>query len=395
MLHSYRFKNFQSFRDMQEVSLVMGGRSPARSWTRTTKSGARVSLALAVFGANAAGKTGLLKPLGFASWFIASSFQLSADSKIPVTPHAFDLHEPFEIEIDAETDEGVMLRYRLVATTDRVIHESIHRKKVRYGYVFTRDWDPKSNSYEIRQQGFGLSPSEASKVRQNASLVSTAAQYGVDVNEYLSAFATVISNFNTRGRLPSLQRVLQDQAFEIYAKDDQIRERMVDLLRQWDLGLSDIELEEVEATGALSERKKWTWTGIHRDESGRTFKLPMESESSGTQSAFVLLARLLSALGAGGIALIDEMESDLHPLLVTPMLELFSDETTNPFGAQVIFTCHSLSVLDLLQKSQVMFVEKNACASEAYRGDEIEGLRSDDNLRAKYESGALGAIPRT
>jgi predicted ATPase len=91
---------------------------------------------------------------------------------------------------------------------------------------------------------------------------------------------------------------------------------------------------------------------------------------------------------------IDEMESDLHPMLLEPILELFDKQSTNPNGAQILFTCHSSKVLELLQKPQVTFVEKNMCESEAFRGDDVDGLRSDDNLRSKYESGAIGAIPQ-
>ena len=99
-------------------------------------------------------------------------------------------------------------------------------------------------------------------------------------------------------------------------------------------------------------------------------------------------------LAQGGVALIDELENDLHPHMVEPVLDLFANKSTNPHHAQIIFTCHTPEVLDLLHKAQVLFVEKTDCESVAYRGDEIEGLRSDDNLRAKYMSGALGAVPQ-
>ena len=71
-----------------------------------------------------------------------------------------------------------------------------------------------------------------------------------------------------------------------------------------------------------------------------------------------------------------------------------SSPATNPHNAQIIFTCHSVEILNLLHKSQVMLVQKDeSCASEAWRLDSMQGVRNDDNLYAKYMGGAYGAIP--
>lgn len=170
---------------------------------------------------------------------------------------------------------------------------------------------------------------------------------------------------------------------------------MVALLTRWDLGLSDVQIREIETTAEDGEPSKtWVTYGLHRTREGETAELLMEQESSGTQSAFVLLSRLLPVLSLGGVAVIDELENDLHPLMVEHVLDLFSNPSFNPHSAQLIFTCHSSEVLDVLQKAQAAFVEKVDCESTIYRGDEIQGLRSDDNLRAKYMAGALGAVPQ-
>jgi hypothetical protein len=42
-----------------------------------------------------------------------------------------------------------------------------------------------------------------------------------------------------------------------------------------------------------------------------------------------------------------------------------------------------------------MLVEKDEnCESTAWRLDEVEGVRNDDNFYAKYMAGAYGAVPR-
>jgi hypothetical protein len=393
MLHTYRFKNFQSFREQAEVSLLLNDKASPRGWETTAKSGQRLTTALGVLGANGAGKTALLKPLVFAAWFMHSSFASAPDSPIPLTSHFAANDEPTEIEVEAEDGEGVLWRYVLHLTRERVLHEALYRKKERFAYVFLRDWDESKQAYSIKQQGFGLAPAEARKVRANASLISTAAQYGVETARHVTDF-TLVSNLTFLGRqhLDFSQIAFAAQTF---AADDALRQQMAELLTRWDLGLSDVQLRELEMPGLGGVlTKRMVTFGVHQTEDGKQVELLMEEESSGTQSAYVLLSRLLVVLAQGGIALIDEIENDLHPHMVEHVLALFDNPSTNPHHAQLLFTCHSPEVLDLLQKSQVMFVEKQECNSVAYRGDEIRGLRSDDNLRAKYLAGALGAVPQ-
>jgi len=63
-------------------------------------------------------------------------------------------------------------------------------------------------------------------------------------------------------------------------------------------------------------------------------------------------------------------------------------------GGQLLFTCHAMEVLNLVHKSQVMLVEKDADnESSTWRLDSVEGIRSDDNFYAKYMAGAYGAVP--
>ena len=97
----------------------------------------------------------------------------------------------------------------------------------------------------------------------------------------------------------------------------------------------------------------------------------------------------------GGLAVIDELEADLHPHMLAPILDLFFNPRTNPKNAQIIFTCHAPEILNTLHKSQVLLVEKDDHhVSDAWRLDEVKGVRADDNLYAKYMAGAYDAVPQ-
>lgn len=393
MLHKYAFSNFQSFRERTEVSWLLDGRVPPTAWSGAATSGERISSVMAVIGANASGKTALLKPILFVHWFIAHSFAMEPTALLPVAPHAAALNEPIEFEIEADF-EGRLWRYTLRCTPQRVLHEALYAKHERMRYVFVREWNEMTQSYDVKQQDFDLAPAEARKARPNASLIATAAQYGVPLAERLvSAF--VMTNIDQIGRITSgVDQLIRAASY--FAGQQVQRQALIRLLGSWDLGLSDLQIREVTATGADGKAEKfWLPYGIHRSAGDSVFELPFAMESSGTQGAFILLGRLLPVLAVGGLAVIDEFENDLHPHMLEPILDLFANPTTNPHGAQLLFTCHAIEVLNILHKSQVMLVEKDVNnESSAWRLDSVEGVRSDDNFYAKYMAGAYGAVPQ-
>lgn len=387
MLHRYAFRNFYSFRDEVDVDFRM-----PKTLRGPGVTDSRLSKVMAVVGANASGKTNLIKTLSFIRWFVGDSFREDPEERIPLESHFFsdDASSSFEVEFSVS---GEVWRYALELTPERVLHESLHRKTSRYfSYVFERDWQ--GGAYTIKQQGFGMAPSEAKKVRPNASLISTAAQYNAPI-------ATTMANLPVFSNVVQTGRVHMDfprliNATDVFRKNDSLRGQMVSLLQDWDLGLSDVVIEEVPLRdiGNAETTMHYLPFGVHTD-GKREAKRILMLESSGTQGAYVLLAPLLLALGAGGVAVIDELEADLHPRMLVPVIDLFLSPETNPHDAQIIFTCHAAEILNLLQKPQIMLVEKDEQGfSEAWRLDTVKGVRKDDNLYAKYMAGAYGAVPR-
>jgi uncharacterized protein len=391
MLHSYAFSNFQSFAERVEVDLTNKRNTTLTDWMVDDVCGNCVSKLMAVIGHNASGKTALLKPVAFLHWFICHSFASQPESAIPISPHLAYANSPTEFECVFDF-EGSLWRYVLIATPTRVLREALYKKKERFNYVFMRDWDSDTNSYSVKQQDFGLPVKSAKKVRQNVSLISWAAQYDVPLAKQFIT-SRVITNLNVVGRLPiSDQAVMQAaEHFSVYTEQHNM---LNSLLSAWDLGLSGVWLQEVQINPSeATEQKAWIALGEHTSRDTK-FRLPFNLESSGTQGAFVLLSRLLHILENGGLAIIDEFENDLHPHMLEPILDLFANPATNPHDAQLIFSTHAIEVLNLLEKSQVMLVEKDEdCISSTYRLDTIDGIRNDDNFYAKYMAGAYGAVP--
>ena len=358
--------------------------------------GTRLSKILAVIGPNGSGKTNVLKPLPFLGWFIAHSFRASnPEQENLVRRHFFSDMEDSEFEIEFEVN-GRHYRYSLLINPQRVMHESLHIKTSKFfSFIFRRDWSEAASAYNIRQQNFGFAAGEAEKVRRNASLISTAAQYNVPCAlELANFFTTFYTNVIYSGRVHLEPKDVHETS-EFFHSRPALRSQMSDVLSGLDLGLAEVIIEtnyHVDKETGDTIKTKYPFC-IHRN-GNQEQTLSMGFESSGTQAAFLLLRMILPALEHGGVVIIDEMESDLHPDMITTLLELFIDRERNPHNAQIIFTCHAHEVLGDLQKDQVLLTEKDPDGfSEAWRLGDMRGIRRDDNLYAKYRAGAYGAVP--
>lgn len=136
---------------------------------------------------------------------------------------------------------------------------------------------------------------------------------------------------------------------------------------------------------------------MHKDIDGNEVEFDMDSEESlGTNVLFGITELALCALKNGGIFVIDELDRSLHPLLLTKIVELFKDKDYNKKNAQLIFTCHSTDILEnkLLRLSEVAIVTKTLKdGSTIRRLSEFEGVRNAYDFRKMYLDGNFGGIP--
>lgn len=120
------------------------------------------------------------------------------------------------------------------------------------------------------------------------------------------------------------------------------------------------------------------------------------NESKGTVKYFRMLGPVLDTLKDGKILVIDELDSSLHPLLSTKLIEMFQDPEVNKKGAQLIFATHDTNLLNphLFEREQIWFSEKDRYgATKAYSLSDIKGVRKADPFGKQYLMGKYGAIP--
>ncbi len=132
-------------------------------------------------------------------------------------------------------------------------------------------------------------------------------------------------------------------------------------------------------------------------DTGETVSLPLSEESDGSQRLLALAGPLWSALQKGHTLVVDELDCSMHPLLVRKLIEYFQSERHNTAGAQLIFTTHDSTLLDLslFRRDQINLVEKDQVGgSDLFTLYDFEAKpRRDEAIHRGYLAGRYGAIP--
>ncbi|ELT8654311.1 AAA family ATPase [Escherichia coli] len=415
----YEIKNIGSFEDEGGfVDLTTTAKDKKKElWVDVD--GHKVNLITAIMGANASGKTTLLKPMSFLSWFFWS---------IPakVTDYLYlNINRPFTkpgmIKICFVLD-GKVYTYVVTACDHFVIKEELYvrNEKNKNIYVFKRKLDKENYEKQLnncsddfshqeveellktikydyveKAELFPLGLLEGKRTPANTSIISAARRVGVPLAIDIAEKMSSTTNVNAMGRYSYDYGDLGATAEDLY-KDPVAFKSVKNILRKWDLGLDDITIEKEEKVDINGEKDVYyIINGIHEKEDGSRFELPFAFESAGTQSAFIRLHNIMQCLKKGTACFIDELGDDLHPHMVKPILELFISKETNPLHAQLIFTCHKPELINYLGKYRVLITEKKFNRSECYRLDDFPSseARVDDNIAAKYLAGAFGGVP--
>lgn len=142
-------------------------------------------------------------------------------------------------------------------------------------------------------------------------------------------------------------------------------------------------------------------TTTHQDVAGNPAQLDFfKHESDGTQWLAGLVGLILHALKIGGVLVVDELECSLHPLLMREIVLLFKKRRYNPLGAQLIFTTHNTDILDdsILRLSEISLVRKTVANGTLVRRlvdakKDGEDIRNVTNFRKQYLAGFYSGVP--
>ena len=398
MILNLEFKNYRSFKGICSFTT-----EPTSSKAKVenlcevetnaegNKKVLRISL---IFGANASGKTNIIKFLyGFRRWLLNIDNRVGED---------IALYQPFKFDsatADAPTEftmefiaQKVRYKYEVHFVRYRITSESLlsypnGKQTQLYERILLSD-DKESDTIKF---GSSLSSFKPFNVFKNQLLMSkflkdtpcepitNAAKYLVDM---------VISNgFHEDTILGEDKEMLR----WLYSHPD-YKKMLAEFLAFADTGLADFQLDKrsdgVEVTSLH---------GLYKDGEGiGKTDLPLKEESFGTRALFIIGCHSLQALQNGSQFFIDEMDSGLHSYITRLIVDIFRNERINKNNAQLIFTTHDVNLLDQnsIRRDQIWFTEKDKYGvSEMFTLSDFEDVREDTLFAKWYMNNKFGGVP--
>jgi len=406
MLYRLEVENFFSIRDRQVLDLTIDGKvaDPERRFAPVFEGASiRVPKVVALYGANASGKTTVLRAMEFLIVMIRDSVQRTVpgfhgcerfnDEESMDRPMRFAIEfggimnltaEEMERAERGEPVEWGVYRYELeLEVVDggvrRILNEALRQKPKAQGKwqrVFERD------------AAGQMKDSRTFSLTRFHHLVKTLAEN----HTVLSSFAkfqhpTALQFVNiARKVLLSIEpaaHVNADKPVIDYLKTQPyMLSRLNGELSRVDLGVEGVRFQD----GFEGPVLMFKHAGLH-------VEMPWILESHGTRAFIKIFPFLVTALDQGGLVAIDEMDAAIHALVLPELLRWFYDETRNPGNAQLWLSCHSASLLDDLNKEEIVICEKDRQGRTSLFSLMDVKVRRDDNHYRKYLSGVYGGVP--
>jgi len=410
MLIEFSIKNFLSFKDKVTLSMEKGNGDENIENVISNDITDLLKMA-AICGANASGKSNILKALTCAILMVRNSSLIPLGGKWNIIkPFLFDRvskDKPSEFEF-VFICKNVKYRYFFSADENKIYDEILDAYfSQKPTNIFTRT---KTNNY-IFNNDKNILASLAEKNTENKLFLSTATTWNYDKtkNAFLW-FSEVIDTYDSFNNI-------SDKDLIDYSKDSEgLKGFALKLLKEADILIKDVSVnyEEEEMDNLMLDmfvpplaRTQGTFKMknvnielehevVGEDNNKYSYKLNFNDESSGTKILFAIAPFLKRAFESPRVMVVDELESSMHPLLVEFIIKLFNNKNINKANSQLIFTTHATNLLslELLRRDQIWFVEKNLNSgiSDLYSLDSFS-VRKDENIQKGYINGRYGAIP--
>lgn len=410
MLIQFSVENYMSFKDRAVLCLAPSA-DKEHPENILDKGNYKAVNTIAIYGANASGKTSLFRAMTAASLMIKNSNLLQVNQPIIyMMPFKFDqkaIENPSKFEFIFVADDGFKYVYGFSATQLRIYEEYLYQYKTQKPTII---FERKDEKFTFKSYKALLEP----LVRFNTP------------NKLFLATAT---NWNTECTLIPYKwlsektltfteaQVLTNLSLAMYKgeKQQEYIRFTENLLQQADINISKIHFlvktgVSGEVTGVMPQimingqpaQAQYEQIEIRTEhrvgigEEKTSYSLGLGEESVGTNQLFILGPFLKDAFENGTMVVIDEIDKSLHTHIVKYIISLFRNSEVNKAGAQLIFTTHDTSLLSLstFRRDQVYFTEKNneTGESDLYSLDEFP-VRKTDNIEKGYLVGRYGAIP--
>ncbi len=425
MLSSFYIQNYRSILDLKLNFSYGEGKAPngyqdqeIMPFIEVAKN-VRLVPCMAFFGANASGKTNLIKALATLDRLVLKGVKLS-DHYEPNLLNSKFTETIFEIEFYLDSTR---FNYRIAFSATSITEETLLKNEKT---IFTIRQLKSDFSQEIRSAAYSqekledilrVECTDGKGVQTKLFLHRIGLAYPGLHADLKNAFGYFYSGIVIHGNEDHLMLPLAVDILAAAMGGDKVAalREITDVVRRLDIDITainiietDLEPEDPPHRGSILKentetgaRQSVSVNATHQDNAGNPVILNfIKHESAGTQRLAGLIGLILHALKSGGILLVDELECSLHPLLMREIVILFKKRRYNPLGAQLIFTTHNTDIIDdsILRLSEIALVRKTVANGTLVRrlvdakkdGDDI---RNVTNFRKQYLAGFYSGVP--
>jgi AAA15 family ATPase/GTPase len=398
MILDFTISNFRSIKEAQTISFEATKDTHLEDYFIIKKDKYRILKIATILGANASGKSNIIRAFGLLHDLILSPCE-NKNSEID--------YDKFALDTDFVDNDSVMIvnficgeqkyYYEVHFNNKAVTYELL--KKHPFGElkdhnVYTRETDLEKGVSIIK---WGSKYKLASKTRglidnliHNRTVFGAFQNTNVDI-PWMKEIIDWVDCYILPQVLPTPQGLFRDITEQI-AEQRIDKEIIVRHLNKADIGISDFIIEKIDNDIFNNYEIRFIHNG---SQGGVSFDVREESE--GTKRYYELSGVLMLLVKENHFVTIDELECRLHPDLYEHFVLTYLKNTKE---SQIIFTTHSREFLNdrgLFRDDSVWITEKtDVGATNLYSLVDFDSnfLRNTTNRYNMYKAGRLGGVPR-
>lgn len=442
MLIRFTIENFLSFREKQVFSMIPGKGSLKSHHKSSPKKGVSVLKTGVIFGANASGKSNLIKAIDFGRKTVLTGTK--PEQLISTNFYKLDkkfLSKPTYIEYEIQ-HKGKNYAYGFILNAKEIIDEWLFEiSKSGETKIFERkntteyDLDFLFKKNKTSEEKQFLEFTAKSTPRNQLLITQIRSTNVVDNVSSIQDILNVIDWFQNALTViyPGTKNI--SKKFELH-KDTDLQQVFNEMLAYFDTGIDGIEFKEVDfekmdipievkesvKNDLLSEKSEKT-TGFlsnpqddkyyvvsklddftieakllktkHRIVGGGYELFDLKDESDGTRRIMDLIPLIIDFFIGGNVFVVDEIGRSLHPNLVVDLFEFILDKCEN-ISSQLIVSTHESMLLTqkLLRKDEIWFTVKNRDGATELHSLEDYNVRFDKAIIKDYLLGRYKGVPK-
>ncbi len=410
MIISFSLQNYRSFKERQVLNLHVeqGDELPQNIATPDNEKKIPVVRTAGIYGANASGKSNLLRGMQSALNLIFGSHKFDRNSDIPYyEPFQLDdktSNAPVEFELDFVMD-GLHFRYAFAYTNKEITFEELaFYPSNKEAILFSRKEG--QNIDQIMLGGLLKGKRRKIAFLPNQLYLSVAAN-----TEGGPQVLCDVWNAANRDVSINLNGVIQAWPCNLLLDSLEGQQKLLHFLQAVGTGIDALSVEKNDEQllaamyqslppadrMLILDANKYKVRCGHRDSKGEMVYFDLTNESMGSVRFLWMAGDIYYALKRGKVLVIDEMNTSLHPQLVEFLVELFNDPEINTKNAQLIFSTHDVTLMNpsYMRRDQLFFVDKNEEGiSELYALDEFSEVRKNTPFAKWYMQHRFNATPK-